>query len=431
MSQEAQKSKPKVLLTTPIMRHPAAGGPYLRVENTIKALSQISDLYIYSRVSLTTLGGVSGLSFLKQYCSKFYFAPFADPKTRHIRYVQIIMNVLSRGIFNRNVFSIGRESEKDFRDLLRVADDISPDVIWLSFGNISYPLLKYIKSHSDYPVVLDTDSVWSRFVLRGLPFAEDEEEYQRIQGEGKAKEEEERWGTQLADITTAVSEVDADYYRMLAKHPEQIHLFSNVVDIADYEQIAAPIEDLKHPCIYLAGTFGPRSPMDDAARWVVEGVLPLARRQIPDLHFYIVGKGADKTLVDINDAGITIVGEVPCVLPYLGHADIAVVPLRFESGTRFKILEAGACGIPVVSTNLGAEGIPVTHEKDILIADEPQSFADSIFKLLTNRGFALKMAKNLKTLIHEKYTIASLVEEGFLILEHLMTKPKGEEVRVA
>lgn len=409
----------RVLFTTPVLRHPAVGGPTLRVENSIKALSQMSDLYIYSRVSLNALGGANGLSFYEQYCRGFYFAPSVSPDSGYSSFAKTVINLLSRRIINRNMLPTVQHPDKDFRCLLDIAGDVKADVIWLGYGNISYPLLKYVKSHSGYKVVLDTDSVWSRFVLTGLPFAEDKEERRRVEKEGREKEEEERWGTQLADVTTAVSEVDADYYRSLAKHPQQVYLFSNVIDIETYRQVPAPANNLRKPCIYLAGTFWPRSPMDDAARWVVAEVLPLVRRQIPDIHFYVVGRGSDQTLSDIDDPGITITGELPSVLPYLCHADVALVPLKWESGTRFKILEAGACGIPVVSTTLGAEGIPVTHEKDILIADEPEQFADCIIKLIRNHDLAQAMADNLRTLVHEKYTITSLAEEGRLILEYL------------
>jgi hypothetical protein len=99
-----------------------------------------------------------------------------------------------------------------------------PDVIWLGFGNISYALLKYLKRRNAYPVVLDTDSVWSRLILRNLPYASTKEQRDAIEAQGLEKVEEEKWGTALADLTTAVSEVDAQYYRSLAKHPDQIRV---------------------------------------------------------------------------------------------------------------------------------------------------------------------------------------------------------------
>ncbi len=413
------KNKPRILFTTPVLQYPAVGGPYLRIENSIKALDKISELYIYSRVSLDAIGGATALSFYQHYCKNFYFSPCTVPDKKYCRFGKRAINFMAREITKNNIFTWGKESSKDFQELLEIADTIQADVIWLGFGNISYPLLKYIHSHSNYQVVLDTDSVWSRFILRGLPFATNKSEYQKIKKAGQEKEEEERWGTQLADVTTAVSEVDANYYSSLAKHPQQIHLFSNVVDTQTYQQVPPPADNFKNPCIYLAGTFYPRSPMDDAARWVIREVLPLVRQQIPNIHFYILGTGSKQTLSDINDPGITVVGKLPSVLPYLYYVDVALVPLRFESGTRFKILEAGACGIPVVSTTLGAEGIPVTHGDDILIADEPNTFADSIIHLIKQHDFAIRMANILKILVDEKYSVASLAKEGQQILDYL------------
>lgn len=412
--------KPKVLYTTPVLQYPAAGGPYLRIENSIKALSGICDLTIYSRVPLHELGGAEGLSFYRQHCEDFYFAPFSIFSSKHARFSKRAVNFLARRTIKRDIFGLAPGSQEiGFRRLLRIADTIQTDVIWLGYGSISYPLLRYIKQRSNYKVVVDTDSVDSRVAFRGLPYAQNAEERQQLEKAGREKEEEERWGTQLADVMTAVSDVDAEYYRELAKSPQQIHIFSNVIDLETYQQVVAPPEHFKKPCMYLAGSFGPRSAMDDAARWVINKVLPLVRQQIADIHFYIIGSGSDRTLSDIHDEGITITGKLPSVLPYLCHADVALVPLRFESGTRFKILEAGACGIPVVSTTLGAEGIPVTHEKDILIADEPQSFANAIVRLTTNRDSASAVAASLGELVQERYSVAVLAQQGRKILDYL------------
>jgi len=417
--------KPIVLFITPVLQYPATGGPYLRIENSIKALSQISELYLYSRVSLEQLGGENGLSFYKAYCKNIHFAPSTIEGNKNVypllfkgrNILRKLVNLLSLKIIHINLLS--EIPKSDIMDILKVADRINIDLIWLGFGNISYPILKFIKESSNYKVVLDTDSIWSQFILRELPLVTNKKERQKIEDRGRKKEEEERWGTQLADVTTAVSKIDADYYIGLAKDKEKVHIFSNVIDVESYQNIPSPATNFKNPCIYLAGTFWSRSPMEDAARWVIKEVLPLVRSKIPDIHFYIVGSNSDRILSDIDDPGITITGKVPSVLPYLCYANVALVPLRFESGTRFKILEAGACGIPVVSTTLGAEGIPVTHEKDILIANEPSGFSNSIIKLVREPDLAKEMAEKLKTLVQEKYSVASLTQEGDSILKSL------------
>jgi polysaccharide biosynthesis protein PslH len=404
--------KPRILFSTPVLKHPAVGGPYLRIENSIKALSQISDLTIYCRTTITE----PEIAYYRKFCQNFYCEPKIGSLSRQKGKIQRLINRFSLSIFDHEIFP----KTENFQDLLRVANEVKPDIIWLGFGNISYPLLRYIKQNSQYKVVCDTDSVWSRFILRGLPFAKNDTEKRRIEREGREKEREELWGTRLADVTTAVSAIDAGYYRELMKNPERIHIFSNVIDVTSYRSPGKKPEYFKNPCIYLAGTFWPASPMEEAARWIIAKILPILKKEIPDIHCYIIGNGSDKILNDVCDSNITITGQLPSVLPYLIHADAVVVPLKFESGTRFKILEAGACGIPVVSTTLGAEGIPVTHGIDVLIADEPEAFANAVTQLLANPGFAQQMGANLKSLIEKNYDIPCLVKEGESIISFLM-----------
>lgn len=408
--------KPTILFTTPVLQHPAAGGPALRIENSIKALSQISYLHIYCRAPVEDR---ICRQYYEPFSVGFYMAPSLRLSNRCINIAKKSINRLGERISHRSFFTVDW-SKKDAQDLLDIADSLKADLIWLGYGNISYPLLRYIKENSDYKTVCDTDSVWSRFVLRGLPFARDECEKEEIITRGRLKEIEEEWGTKLSDVTTAVSNVDAEYYRNLVGQSQKIKIFSNVVDVEAYKSIPLESQGFLHPCIYLAGTFWPGSPMEEAARWTIREVLPLVKWKIPTIHFYIIGKGSDTTLSDIHNSDITITGQLDSVLPYLGHADVALVPLKFESGTRFKILEAGACGIPVVSTTLGAEGLPVTHGKDILIADDPETFANAIIQLILDRSFALNIAENLKELVADNFGISKQVDEAKEIVDYLL-----------
>ncbi|PWR70694.1 glycosyltransferase family 4 protein [Methanospirillum lacunae] len=407
--------KPRILFTTPVLQYPAVGGPFLRIENSIKALSQISNLTIYCRTPVSR----AEIDYYKSWCDFFFISPSAT----NLKWTEKKINSIFRLLFKLTHFSVFNE-KNDEEYLLDIIRMIKPDIIWLGYGNISYPLVKFLKEKTSLPVVCDTDSVWSRFILRGIPYLTDPIQIKEITHKGKEKEEEEQWGTQLADITTAVSEIDADYYRKHAKKPDQIKVFSNVIDLNNYKLIPPKIMNFHHPCIYLAGTFWENSPMEESARWVIDKILPLIKKEIPNIHLYIIGNNSNKILEDIKDPSITITGMLPIVLPYLCHADVAIVPLKFESGTRFKILEAGACKIPVVSTTLGAEGIPVTHEIDILIADEPDSFSRAIISLISNPEYAKKIGNKLHSLIAEKYDIPALINEGREIIESISNMKK-------
>lgn len=399
----------RVLFTTPILEHPAAGGPQLRIENSIKALSGACTLDLFYRAPRAHGLTSEGLGYYQSLCKEFVMTEFSG---------------LSR---NRYIRKIQRTLAQDLRCEARIiidhVDRFDIAAVWFGYGNISFPLIRHIsRVRPGLKLICDTDSVWSRFILRELPLAGSLRR-QRIRLSGLAKEREERLWVDLCDITTAVSEVDADYYRSIARLPDRVQVFSNVIDIDSYRQAPPPPPNLQRPAIYLAGTFGHyHSPMDMAARWVLEEVLPLVRQSIPDLHFYIVGKASDKQFGHIRDPRITVTGTLPSVLPYLCNIDVALVPLHFESGTRFKILEAGACGIPLVSTTLGAEGLPVIDGKHLLIADSASDFASAIIRLLNDRQLASSLAANCRELVEQHYSIDSLALQARAILQRLEEK---------
>ncbi len=250
-----------------------------------------------------------------------------------------------------------------------------------------------------------------------MPYEKNIEKIKKIRDEGLKKEKEERELVELCDLTTAVSDVDSQYYKSLTKNKNKIKLFSNVIDLDDYEK-EEKSPGLNKPNVYLAGTFWPGSPMENAARWFVNNVFEIIKKEIPAIHFYILGRDSDKILSDMKDENITILGRVENASSYLKDSDVAIVPLFFESGTRFKILEAGACGIPLVSTVLGAEGLPVESGRDILLADDPQDFANAVIELIRNKKFANRIAQNCRELVCEKYGLEKLKAEGKQILDY-------------
>jgi polysaccharide biosynthesis protein PslH len=403
----------KILFTTPILEHPAAGGPQLRIENSIKALAGLGELWVVSRLREKLIGGRQAAEFYTRLSRGFCYSPAAA----------LSENLMLRNLQKSYYRFLSPQSDADF--LIRLYDLHKMDVLWFGYGNISGPLIRDIKRRRpDIKVVCDTDSVWSRFLLRELDVERDPARRWKIEREGRAKEIEERDWTNLCDATLAVSEVDAEYYRSIADDPSRVHIFSNVIDLATYACPPPAAPGLKHPSIYLAGTFGhAHSPMDRAARWILEEVLPLVRVETPAVHFYIVGKNSELTMADAQGSNVTITGRLPSVLPYLCHVDVVLVPLKFESGTRFKILEAGACRKAVVSTTLGAEGIPVTDGHDILLADEPSDFAHAIQRQLRDPQLRAQLGDKLHGLVQDGYSVERLREQGRSIFASLGISP--------
>ena len=404
----------KVLYTSPILEHPAAGGPQLRIENSIIALNKVCELHVLSGVQKEKIGGASAETFFQSNSCCFEYLPSSTIKLSNNRYIRKIQSVLRK-------LTIQWTIKNDANFIINYAKKNNINILWLGYGNISYPLIKEIKRKSPkHIIVCDTDSVWSRFVLRELPFISDPVRRRKIEKIGKLKEREEKEWVNLCDVTTAVSEVDAIYYRSLTSDMQKIHLFSNVINLNSYKKKPSPPLGFKTPSIYLAGTFGHyNSPMDEAARWVINKILPIVRNTIPDVNLYIVGRESDKFYGQLKESRIYATGKVDTVLPYLYNTEVALVPLKFESGTRFKILEAGACKVPIVSTTLGAEGIPVIDGKHVLIGDNEIDFANAIIKLLKDRKLAKKLAQNCNQIINDQFSIETLSIEAEKILSYL------------
>ena len=125
-------------------------------------------------------------------------------------------------------------------------------------------------------------------------------------------------------------------------------------------------------------------PNEDGIVYFLRSILPLIRREIPQVRFNIVGRQpSDKLRATVDsEPGVQVTGRVDDIRPYVREGSVYVVPLRIGSGTRLKIFEAMAMGKAIVSTSLGAEGLPVSEGRDILIADTPEEFSRKVCLLL-------------------------------------------------
>ncbi len=410
----------KILFTTPVLEHPPVGGPQLRIENSIKALSKVGELHIISQVDREHMGGIEAENFYKKYCAYFHYAPKAQNNNR-FPLKRTVSGLVFR-VFAKILRDYATFFDSDAKGIVKYARKNQISVIWFGYGNISYQLMKKIRELApELKLICDTDSVWSRFVLREIPFEKNADKRKRILQQGLNKIKEEVNWVDFCNVTTAVSDVDLDYYKGITPFSERIKLFSNVIDLNNYGPIIPPPTDFKTPSIYLAGSFGVGSSMDKAARWVINDIFPLLASRNPNLYFYIIGNGSKETLADIKHERIIITGRLDSVLPYLCNSSIALVPLMFESGTRFKILEAAACSVPIVSTSLGAEGIPVEHNKNILIADTSAEFVEAIEKIINDPPFGKRLALDCKNLVMEHNSIQSLQKEAQQILEFVLS----------
>jgi polysaccharide biosynthesis protein PslH len=166
----------------------------------------------------------------------------------------------------------------------------------------------------------------------------------------------------------------------------------------------------------------------EGVRWFCRDVWPRIRAHRPGALFQIVGGYPVPAISRLVRAGeIEVTGFVTDVRPYVKHASVVVVPLRVGGGTRLKILEALAMSKPLVSTTVGAEGIEAVPDRDLVIADRPEEFADEVVSLLRFAERRQALGSAGYRLVQNQYNWARIVKDLEKIYEQCLEIERPSE----
>jgi glycosyltransferase involved in cell wall biosynthesis len=147
-------------------------------------------------------------------------------------------------------------------------------------------------------------------------------------------------------------------------------------------------------------------------QYFVREILPRIRQVEPQTTLSIIGRAptpAVKRLAELP--GIEVTGRVDDVRPHIADGSVYIVPLRIGGGTRLKIFEAMSMAKAVVSTTVGAEGLPVTHGHDIVIADEPARFAQTVVHLIRDAELRGRIETEARRLVVDRYDWSAVAED--------------------
>ncbi|SEU17709.1 glycosyltransferase family 4 protein [Paenibacillus sp. NFR01] len=209
------------------------------------------------------------------------------------------------------------------------------------------------------------------------------------------------------NVLLTTSEEDGQSFRALSgKNASKVHVIPNFIRIGDYSDAPRAAQE---NWIILPGNMN-YFPNIHAAAYFFRDIYPSVKAQIPGVKWYIVGRDVHPEVAALagKDPSIVITGYVDSVAEYVRKAKVVVAPLLEGSGTRLKILEAWALGTPVVSSSKGAEGLRYEHSRNILIADEPQAFADSIVRLFRNEQEGRQLAEGARQTLMAHYEAGSV-----------------------
>jgi glycosyltransferase involved in cell wall biosynthesis len=171
----------------------------------------------------------------------------------------------------------------------------------------------------------------------------------------------------------------------------------------DYWRPSSPAPARERELLVFVGTLS-YGPNVDGARVFVRDVLPELRRRRPGLRLALVGRDPCPEVRALAGPGVEVVGAVPDVRPWLERAALAVVPLRIGGGTRLKIVEAIAMGCPVLSTEVGAEGLGLADREHLRLARDAAGFARAVDELLADRPGTAAMAARALSAVAARLT---------------------------
>jgi sugar transferase (PEP-CTERM/EpsH1 system associated) len=223
-----------------------------------------------------------------------------------------------------------------------------------------------------------------------------------------------------ADAVLTVSDTDREFFAKYVPR-EKITTVQTGVDVDYFRPAAAAVQ----PNVLVFTGSMDWMPNEDGILFFVDEILPRIRREIPAAEFWVVGRSPTARVKKLaaRDTKIRITGTVDDIRPYMDEAAVYVVPLRIGGGTRIKIFEAMAEGKAVVSTTIGAEGLPVTAEQNIIIADQPEDFAARTVALMRDKERAGELGRAARRLVEENYSWATVARQFAAVLASVVKKP--------
>ena len=244
--------------------------------------------------------------------------------------------------------------------------------------------LKDIRTHcGNAKIIFDTVDL---HFLREQRKAElsDDQALEKLAEKTKAKE---LGLIEKSETTFVVSEIERSLLSKLTPNAN-IQVLSNIHTVQPQRQGF----DGRRGILFVGGYQHP--PNLDAARWLIDEILPALREQLPDIELHLIGSRMPEWLKNMHQPGLKNHGFVEDIEPYLTNSLLAVAPLRYGAGVKGKVNQAMAWGLPVIATNCAAEGMHTRHGHDILLAESTEDFVAEIVRIHSDPALWKKLSDN-------------------------------------
>lgn len=362
-----------ILFLTPRFPYPPVKGDQTVAYNRIRTLGKRHNVILLS--FFETEDELQGIEHLQDFCKDIILIQL--PKWKSI--LHIGLNFWRSSLPLQVLYYSG--SQRFQESLERLIDDYQIDVVHCFLLR----LVPYLEN-CQVPIILELIDSMQLNLKRRLtrePFLKKQviqNEFQRI-----CRYEPTIGGR--VKYLIVVAEEDRKYIRSA-----NVQIIHNGVDLGSFQPMAIT-SARKYNQIVFSGNMG-YAPNQEAVLWFVQQCFSIIRKQIQDVEFCIVGKNPSSAIQELNKVnGIHVVGYVASMSEYISQAGIAIAPMQSGSGMQNKILEAMACGLPVVTTTLGLGSIRAVADKEIIVRDDPSTFSECIVELIQNRERILAIGK--------------------------------------
>jgi len=391
-----------ILVLTPYVPYPPNFGGSVRIFHLIRQLSRMHDVHLLTYREEVGGGDPKGVD---PFCKTVTVVPRIVGDKRR----QQLLSLLSLRSFQvRFHYSHAMQAALD-----RLVAEQGIDVILVEFSQMTG-----FRFPRGVPVVLDEHNV--EFDLLDRMAAREggviRRWFNRI--EAAKFRREELAAARDAAVTLVTSERDGE---VLSRHVPGLRTatITNGVDCDHFRRPAGP--RTPNSAVFVGATH--YFPNEDGVLFFLDDVHERIRRHCPDFTFTVVGGKPPPSLTTRQSDSVAVTGYVDDVRPFMWDASVFVVPLRMGGGTRFKIVEAFAAGIPVVSTRLGAEGIPVEHGRELLLADDPADFASAVLRVLAEPALADSLAQAGLEFVRRHFDWSVIGDKLNAALDEAVRKP--------
>jgi glycosyltransferase involved in cell wall biosynthesis len=376
----------KILMLTPYLPYPLFSGGQIRTYNLLKNLANKHDITLFSFIREEQEKNY--IPELQKYCQKvtvFKRRPAWD-----------IRNILTAGfspfpfvmIATYLSFSVRRAIAKELTQSTYNLIHAEPFYMMPNIPANNIPVL-LVEQTIEYLVYKKHADDFSHDLFKQFMYLD----------VAKLRFWEEYFWRKASSLV-AMSEEDKKIMSR-AVPGKNIDIVANGVDVSFFTKTR--IKRPQAPTVLFVGNFK-WLPNKDAAKFLTYEIWPLIKQKIPDAKLWIVGKNPTKEIINLGkEKDVVVDGNIEDIREAFGQASVLLAPIRNGRGTKYKVLEAMAAKLPVVSTPLAVEGIEVTSGQDVLVAKDKKELAENTIKILRNPGMGEKIASSALLVIKDRY----------------------------